>query len=358
MPTIERSRISLAPALLGLWALLATGCDRTPERAASAPGPPAASAEAPQTTARVGYMETEELPIDRIYHSMEGPLNRIQVDYSNLQWVTAIRGEVIDASTSRRMGDEFFCHSQVQLLNGTRLLVLATGADDIRFPSGFAMPVAEMLAMLPAEQRKLTYLGMVLNNHEPVIDKRARVRATLEFYLDQDFGSRARPRKLYPANLTMFVKDLEEYVPDDPALVSADVTTHCALVGQLPVHWMVPPGKQKTRYRYTGFAPDSRVHYGWVHMHNYGEYMRLTDVTTGEVLWQADVEHEAGRAQIASISHYSSSEGFPLYHDHEYEIEAVYNNTTDHDIDAMAMMMLYFNPLDNVSLTFPFPPGE
>ena len=358
MSKIERRAVSFAPALLGLCVLLAPGCDREPESAPPESGAQPASAVAAPLAPRTGFMETGELPIDRIYHSMEGPLNRIQVDYSNLQWVTAIHGEVIDASTSRPMGDEFFCHSQLQLLNGTRLLVLATGADDIRFPPGFAMPVAEMLAMLPAEQRSLTYLGMVLNNYEPVIDKRARVRATLEFYLDEDFGSHPRPRKLYPANLTMFVKDLEEYVPDDPALVSADVTTHCALVGKLPVHWMVPPGKQKTRYRYTGFAPDSRVHYAWVHMHNYGEYMRLTDVTTGEMLWQADVKHEAARAQIASISHYSSTEGFPLYHDHEYEIEAVYDNTTDHDIDAMAMMMLYFNPLDNVSLTFPFPPGE
>ena len=343
----NRSAAIRAVLALGLALGSPLGCSRD-EKTAEAR---AATIDAPRTAPpRTGFMETEVLPIDRIYHSMEGPANRIEVAHANLQWVTAIRAEVIDDVTRQKMGDEFFCHSQLQLLNGTRLLVMATGADEIRFPSGFAMPVAEILQGLPIDQRALTFVGMVLNNHEPEIDRLTRVRATVEFHLDQDFGAAPRPKKLYPTNLTMFVKDLKEY---DPTAVNDDVTTHCALVGELPLHWMVPPGKQKTRYRYQDFAPEGRVHFGWVHMHNFGVYMRLTDVTTGELLWQADVEHEAQRDQIAKISHYSSVEGFLLRPDHVYEIEALYDNTTDHDINAMAMMMLYYHPRDDVSITFP-----
>ena len=89
---------------------------------------------------------------------------------------------------------------------------------------------------------------------------------------------------------------------------------------------------------------DSTVHYAVVHLHNYGVYMRLTDATTGEVLWQTDVVNEPDRTQIAEIPVYSDVEGFPLYKDHVYEIEAFYDNTTDHDVSAMAMMSLYHHP--------------
>ena len=57
--------------------------------------------------------------------------------------------------------------------------------------------------------------------------------------------------------------------------------------------------------------------------------------------------------QIANITSYSSEEGFPVKKDHVYEIEAVYNNTTDQDVDAMAMMFLYFNPEGNPNISYP-----
>ncbi len=42
----------------------------------------------------------------------------------------------------------------------------------------------------------------------------------------------------------------------------------------------------------------------------------------------------------------SSRKGFPLHKGHEYEIEAYYDNTTGHDVDAMAMMALFHHPVD------------
>ena len=65
-------------------------------------------------------LETEPLTIDRILTSMQGPFHRSLVDSSALDWVTAVRMDVIDAETQQPMGGEFFCHSQLQLLNGTR----------------------------------------------------------------------------------------------------------------------------------------------------------------------------------------------------------------------------------------------
>jgi hypothetical protein len=52
---------------------------------------------------------------------------------------------------------------------------------------------------------------------------------------------------------------------------------------------------------------------------------------------------------------YSSTEGFVLYPDHEYEIESVYDNRSDAPVDAMAVMYLYHHPLNNERITYPIP---
>ena len=47
-----------------------------------------------------------------------------------------------------------------------------------------------------------------------------------------------------------------------------------------------------------------------------------------------------------------------MYPDREYEIEAFYNNTTDHDIDAMAQIDLYYHPVNNEKITYPTGPDD
>jgi len=336
------------------------GCERDPSSAKSA----SSSKQVTDATSagpkpRIAKFGTETLPIDQIYHSMQGPFDRVYIDASELDWVTAARTDVVEQASQKRMGDEFFCHSQLQLPNGTRLLTMATGADELRFPKGFAMPVSAIVRGQPEPLRALTFLGMVLNNHEAEINKQTKVVSTVEYFKDEDFGTGPRPKKLYMTSLLMEVDDLEAYKPgkDEPP-ISDDVTTHCALVeqplgGKLKLHWMVPPGLQKTRKRYKAFTPiDGTVHFAWAHLHNYGVYMRLTDLTDGKVVFQADVENEPDRDQIANITHYASEKGFRLYRDHEYEIEALYNNTLDHDVDAMAMMVLYYNPDGNRGIQY------
>ena len=300
-------------------------------------------------------IETAPLAIDQIYTSMAGPHDRQPVDFSVLDWVTAYRTEVVDATTGSKMGDEFFCHSQLQMENGTRLMVTATGSEEIRFPEGFGMPMSQVVGAGGPAQNSLTLLGMVLNNHVPDIDRSARVRATVEYWQHMDEG---RPRKkLYKTGLTMEVEDLEAYHPPAGQPANDDVSTHCVLVGKAPAHWMVPPGRQVTRKRYRNFlAIDGTVHYAVVHVHNHARYVRLLDATTDTILWQTDVEYEPERVQIAKIPVYESAEGFPIFKNHEYEIEALYENTTDQPVDAMAQIDLYWHPKGNVNINYPIGP--
>ena len=116
---------------------------------------------------------------------------------------------------------------------------------------------------------------------------------------------------------------------------------------------MVPPGRQVTRRTFDNIVPvESTVHLAITHLHNYGDYLKLTDLTTGEVLFRTDVVYESERKQIAEIPAYSSATGFTIHPDHRYEIEAVYTNTTEGDVDAMAVMDLYYHPAGNVMIRY------
>jgi hypothetical protein len=272
------------------------------------------------------------------------------IDTAEMDWITAVRTDVIDDETEQDMGGEFFCHSMLQIARGPRLTVSATGAQENRFPTGFGIHTGVILDALPDRLSRLELLGMVLNNYEPEIDRHARVRATIEYLTEEDLDFQPL-RRLYSLHVVMEVQDLRQYQPpegtnpDDPA-------THCNLVSEANDHWYVPPGPQKTvrRFDRMSLPGPATVHYISTHMHNHGEWVRLTDLTTGERLWQADVTHHPDRRQIVDISVYSSAEGFRVYPDHAYELEAFYDNTTDHDVDAMAAMYMYFNPEGNKEL--------
>lgn len=318
------------------------------------------SAPAPSSPApRIKIIETGPLRIDRIYTSMEGPYDRLPLDISDLDWVTAFRTEVVDADSGQPMGDEFFCHSQVQLRNATRLMVTATGSENIVFPEGFGMPITQIVGGLSPDQRLVTVLGMVLNNHRPDIDRLAKIRWRIEYRTNDDVGDPPRLKRLYKVGLPMTVEDLASWDPSEDTSTDHDATTYCVLVGGQRVHWIVPPGPQTTRRRFARLFPvDATVHYGVVHLHNHGVYMRLIDVTTGEELWRTDVVYEPDRLQIEKIPAYSSAEGFRVYRDHDYEIEAFYDNTSGHDVDAMAVMDLYYHPLRDEWITYPEGPTD
>ena len=235
-----------------------------------------------------------------------------------------------------------------------RLLVTATGLGDVTLPDGFGIPLTQILSDFPSNRRGLMMYGMLLNNHEPDIDTYGKVRATLKYFTNEDVGDPPFLKKLYIVGLSVTVEDLEAYRPVEGLEINDDFASHCVLVDGLSFHWMVPPGKQTTRKRHRDLVPvDSRVHFAAAHLHNHGVYLRLTDVTDGKVLWQTDVVYEKGRRQIEKIPFYSSTEGFEMFADHEYEIEAFYDNETDQDTDAMASLYLYYHPNGDEDIVYP-----
>ena len=345
-------RIAVAAVLL----TLAASC--TP------PAPP--EEEVAGIVVKTRTAETDPLSIDSVLHSMEGPWQRVVLDPSDIGWITAFRTEVVDAATGQRLGDEFFCHSQLQLATSARLAVAATGVDEIRFPEGFGLPIEEIIADMQAPWNEISMLGMVLNNHGAEPEGDVRLRFTVEYVPPGDYDEGAM-QKLYKASVPV-VPNLEHQAAESASWERGDTVV---LAGEdlhpvglpettmgKPGHWMVPPGRQVIRQRYRNLIGiDTRVHYGIVHMHNHGVSMKLTDLTDDRVLWETELQYEAGtdRVQIVEIPVYSSRAGFVLHNDHEYEIESVYDNRGSEPMDAMAVMYLYHHPLNNERITFPIP---
>jgi hypothetical protein len=326
--------------------------------------PPAEEPSAVVVKTRVA--ETDPLAVDSVFHSMEGPWQRVVLDPTGIGWITSFRTEVVDAVTGARLGDEFFCHSQLQLATSARLAVAATGIDEIRFPEGFGLPIEEIVNDMEAPWNEISMLGMVLNNHGADREADVKLRFTVEYVPPGDYGIDGM-QKLYKASVPV-VPNLEHQAEEraawergDTVVLSGEDLQPAGLpdttMGK-PGHWMVPPGKQVIRQRYRRLIGiDTRVHYGLVHMHNHGVSMKLTDLTDDKVLWETELQYEEGgeRVQIVEIPVFSSTEGFVLHNDHEYEIESVYDNSTAEPVDAMAVMYLYHHPLNDEHITYPVP---
>ena len=110
-------------------------------------------------------------------------------------------------------------------------------------------------------------------------------------------------------------------------------------------HWNIPPGRHVYRHRLERMVEripfDTRAHYIFAHLHPFGESLELIDLTTGESVFKAIATNYSDQVAVEKITHYSSEEGLPILRHHDYEIVAIYNNTTRQEIDSMAVMYLY-----------------
>ena len=109
-------------------------------------------------------------------------------------------------------------------------------------------------------------------------------------------------------------------------------------------HWIVPPGRQENTTVVTNWMhvpAGARVHFIATHLHPFAEVVTLRDATIDATVFEGHVERFSDRIGLQSVSYYSSKEGFDLNRDHEYTLTSVYDNPTDENQEAMAVMYLY-----------------
>lgn len=328
-----------------------------------------------------GFVQRREIVskpyhIDAIYASMFGPSSfdharLVEGDDLELVWITGYKTEVVDAETRGSMSQEFMCHANLDFdaktyyshfskappLSG-RVFTLSQGQQEIHFPPGMGIPIRSDLELSLATQ--------VLNLNLDKVDLNVRHRVEIEFVRDRDLDAyrAANPgwdvTPLYQTAVQGF-KALENAryygVPHDQAneeelgggcsvgrsAVDGDVDED-AHGQKFTAHWVVPPGTEENRTNVTRFLNlpyDTTVYYIATHLHPFSESLTLNDLTTKKQVYQSTVRLSKDKIGIDEVDVYSSFEGIPLYKAHEYELVSRYNNTSDKEVDSMAVLYFY-----------------
>lgn len=323
----------------------------------------------------------EVFHIDRIYRSMQGPTAQHEMtlaetaEPSELLWIIGYRAVLTEPDGTTPMSREFMCHSNVSLLQRgrflrslptellphnrrPRLFSLAQGQLSVELPSGFGVPILS--------DQPLGLDAQVLNHNITDRTFDVRQRLSIEFVRDSDLEHPLKP--LVPRGV--FGMKLVEGADGYPGFSAAEAATGehgpGCLAGidadggrthavdddfgrKLTGFWVLPPGREVNRTPVTKLLDvpyDTTVHYIAAHVHPFAESVGLRDLTTGELVWRSRARPTAGRIGLDEVEYFSSEEGLPLYKDHAYELESVYDNTSGVNQDAMATLFLYLQDKD------------
>lgn len=291
--------------------------------------------------------------IDRIYPSMRGPNKEEHVNLTKSDgavWITRYRAEVLDPATGSGL-QEYMCHTNLDLAgvpkseaNGymRQEFCISQGQKEIVMPKGYALRIPD------DNNLQWRLWVMVLNNNDHVVKKVLNFQSRIEYY-DAVTAAKKKLIPLYQTGAALFPLTVDSNArPGEPTVktaVEAEVSDR--MDGRRRTgHWMVPPGRQELAEdvtRQMNIKRDTTIHYIWMHIHPYAESVEIWDKTANKSLWKGTCQNDPNpkRAAILSTDHYSSTTGLKVYKDHQYELRSVYNNVTDHDVDAMVSVWMY-----------------
>jgi hypothetical protein len=228
-----------------------------------------------------------------------------------------------------------------------RLFTVSQGQERVDLPHGFGIPLWS--------DELLTLTTQVLNHNHPDTTFQVRVRVTIDFVRDDNLRHPLRP--LYLKSATALIR-LDAHDGHYGAPMSAFQDGDGAADGmaassrviedrqgrRFAGHWVVPPGRQELSTSVTHWmnvTSDARVHYIAVHVHPFAERLTLRDATTGDEIFTSVATGYPDRIGLREVTAFSSVVGLVLRSGHEYELTSLYDNTSGHDQEAMAVMYLY-----------------
>jgi hypothetical protein len=307
--------------------------------------------------------------IDQIYKSMKGPqkMDEIQIGGGGLPeriWILSYKTEIVDPVSGAVLSEEFMCHNNLNFESlrdhlqklgsgrvgrpSERLFTLSQGAMSVEFPEGFGVPIWS--------NERLQLATQILNLNPVEQTRQVQYKTTVRYARDKDAKGRLRP--LYQRGIQglKLISGVDGYYGVEPG----DTEGHgesCSigvLAGKRTIsdkqgrdfaaHWVVEPGLEENHTLATemlGLKQDTTAHYIAVHLHPFAKSLELRDLTMGKSVFKSMATNSVDRVGLEHVEFFSSEEGFPLYKDHEYTLVSTYDNTSDEQQDAMAVMFVY-----------------
>lgn len=307
-----------------------------------------------------------EYNVDKIYKSMRGPQEErqgyrlLESDKPELLWITGFRARAVSAENGREESQEFVCHNTLSFnyperthaLNlgvlpkthraSQRLFTISQGQQEVRFPAGFGIPLLSSEPLMLQSQ--------LLNlNHQP---RPLVVRHKSETFYEKDSELKRPMQPLFMFEIIGAVPLSDVPAHDEHTAHSSCLSASTATKSfnftdyrgrNMTAHWLVPPGRHsyENYYGRLGISYDTKAHYFLVHLHPFAESLELRDMTSGEVVFRSQVSNYPDKKGLLRVSHLASKEGIKIYHDHDYRMTSVYNNSSSEPQDAMSMLFIY-----------------
>jgi hypothetical protein len=316
--------------------------------------------------------------IDRIYKSMQGPASSIEFSMDTdgepeLLWVVGYSARMTNADGTASMSNEFMCHSNMGLrgntyhqtfptelrVKGRRLFALDQGTLEIEFPEGFGIPLMS--------DQQLIFNAQVLNHNVKGETFELRQRVAIDFIRDQDLEDSLTPLVQHGTFGLVLLNGPDGHYGVPPGEGSAAKHGEgCSLASdalkdrgrrrlsdgkgrEFSGFWVVPPGRHAYHTRITprlGLPYDTSIHYVSSHLHPFAESLELRDITAENTVFKSNAHQAKKGIGLDRVETFSSVKGLPMFKDHEYELIAIYDNTSGEDQDAMATMFLYMQAPD------------
>lgn len=308
-----------------------------------------------------------ELNIDGIYPSMRGPagtdLVALKPNSNELGWITGFRSVMMNGDGESQASQEYMCHTNLDLtaleqhiqsrgverFNPGRLFTISQGQQEVNLPKGFGLPIRMGQPMAAGVQ--------ALNlNH--AVDQAFKLRHKLTFRFVEDSQVKGKMVPLFTksgvvlkaidGNCKYYGEDHEGNMAGGACLIGNPAVKEDVFADEngnpFTAHWVVEKGTEENHTVVTEMLElpyDTTIHYILAHVHPFCESLELRDLTTGESVVKLEMKQVENQIGLSHTEHFESVEGLPLYKDHGYEMVSIYNNTSDKEQDAMAVMIFF-----------------
>lgn len=309
---------------------------------------------------------SETYTVDKLYRSMMGPSSKKLVtllpkeEPRELLWVTGFDAVMVGADGETPMPQEFMCHSNFSVQRTgpqkayVRLFTLSQGQLSVRFPAGFGIPVMS--------DEVYSVETQVLNLNYPEGTREVRHSVEVDYVRDRNVERPYKP--LFVTHGYVLVTLEEEPVTFGVENPDALLAEACCLPGdaastdslkrdeagnRFSGHFVVPVGRHEYRTLVTeqmGLKYDTAMHQAAIHLHPFAESLELYDMTADRSVYKSQARGFDDKIGLEHVDEYSSEEGLPLFRDHQYQLIAVYDNTSGEPQDSMAVMLMYLHYRD------------